>query len=81
MLPTQLLVSAPPYCARIALTFRVLGMKIDSISLNIRLLENAQRRWTGAVADVSHLAYVERLKTRELFFILGRLLRADLIKF
>ena len=39
-----------------------------------------QRRWTREIADVSHLAYVERLKALELFSIFGRLLRADLIK-
>ena len=45
-----------------------------------RLLESVQRRSTTQRADVSHLAYVERLKVLELFSIFGRVLRADLVK-
>ena len=47
---------------------------------DIRLLESVQRRWTREIADVSQLAYEERLKVLELFSIFGRLLRADLVK-
>ena len=47
---------------------------------DIRLLESVQRRWTRKIADVSQLAYEERLKVLELFSIFGRLLRADLVK-
>ena len=46
---------------------------------DIRLLESVQQRWTREIANVSHLAYVERLKAVEMFSIFGRLLRADLI--
>ena len=47
---------------------------------DIRLLESVQRRWTREIADVSQLAYEERLKALELFSIYSRLLHADPIK-
>ena len=47
---------------------------------DIRLLESVQRRWSTEIADVSLLAYVERLKVLNLFSIFGHLVRADLIK-
>ena len=37
--------------------------------------------WTREIAEVTHLAYVERLKVLELFSIFGQLLRADLVKY
>ena len=46
---------------------------------DVRLLESVQWRWTREVTNISHLAYVERLKALKLFSIFGRLLRADLI--
>ena len=44
-------------------------------------MESVQRKWTTReIANVTHLAYVERLKVLELFSILGQLMRADLVK-
>ena len=37
----------------------------------IRQLESMQQRWTRKIADVSHLAYVKRLKVLDLFSIFG----------
>ena len=47
---------------------------------DVRLLKSVQQKWTREIANISHLAYVERSKALELFSIFGRLLRADLIK-
>ena len=46
---------------------------------DLRLLESVQRRWTKQVSNLSHLSYLERLKSLNLFSIRGRLLRSDLI--
>ena len=46
---------------------------------DIRLLESVQQRWIREIKDVSHIAYVERLKVLELS-IFGRLVRVNLIK-
>ena len=51
-----------------------------SEKIDVRLLESVQRRGTTEIPDVSHLAYVERLNTFELFSIFGRFLRSDFIK-
>jgi hypothetical protein len=47
---------------------------------DLRLLESVQRRWTRHVDGLQGLEYGERLRRLNLFSIMGRLLRADLIK-
>ena len=47
---------------------------------DIRLLKSVQQRWYRQIANVSHLAYVERLKVLELFSIFEELLRVDFVK-
>ena len=47
--------------------------------MDVKSLENVQRRWTKKIDGFSELTYHERLQRLSLYSIWGRLLRADLI--
>ena len=45
----------------------------------MKLIERVQRRWTRAISNFDSLSYAERLRQLDLFFLEGRLPRANLI--
>ena len=47
---------------------------------DLRMLESVQRRWTREVEGLGRLEYRERLKRMDLYSVMGRMLRMDLIK-
>ena len=48
--------------------------------IDMRALENVQRRWTKRINGMSSLSYADRLRFLNLYSVQGRLMRADLLQ-